>query len=254
MKISYAEKSDIGLKPLENQDAVFCSHEDDRGLFVIADGMGGHDGGAYASSTITGMLECWWNEKAEATIAVNDSENQIDSIRKVIHKANDSIRDSISDNSVCGSTVLTLWIDGKSYALFSCGDSRCYRVRRHFMNTEIECITSDDVWENNPDNITNMTEEEIHRHRNYGKLVRAVGTEKNFACTLRCDELSEDTLFILCSDGLYKYANTYKLNKIFGKAAIRGANLDSCADECIRLAYASGAPDNISVIFVKITV
>lgn len=253
MNISFSEVCDIGLKAAENQDAVLCAMREEAGLFAVADGMGGHDGGAFASKTVLESLGAWWKQYTDTTVLVDGYQSNIDGIGEAAGNANKIIRESVGRGTVCGSTLVALWLDGSQYAVISCGDSRCYRVTQKFLSTSIECLTKDDVWQNKPSNVAGLSSEQIRSHRNYGKLLRAVGTEQSFSYSVNGGDITRDTLFVLCSDGIYKYLDRSVFEKCL-KNAFYGDDLNKSANELKQQVYKNGAPDNLSVVLVKVDV
>lgn len=252
MTVRYAEICDIGLKASENQDAVFCASGDEKGLFVVADGMGGHKNGAFASGVLKEMFSTWWDQNRDSTVKLDGRSACPDRIRDVIKNANRRILSSSPEGSICGSTVVALWIEGDSYTVFSCGDSRCYMITKKLFGFDMRCLTSDDVWENNPNNVKGLTDAQVRQHKNHGKLLRAVGTENEFVCSVRGDVLPEKSLFLLCSDGVYKYAGEEELYREVKKAWGKETDLKTCVQAVKNLVYRNGAPDIMSVILVSV--
>lgn len=253
MTIGFSEICDIGLRASENQDAVLCAMREETGLFAVADGMGGHDGGAFASKTVLNKLGLWWKEFTDKTVLVDGYKSNVEGIGEAVRTANAVIRDSVGRDVVCGSTLVSLWLENGQYAVMSCGDSRCYRVRQKFLGISVECLTKDDVWQNKPSNVEGLSEEQIRGHKNYGKLLRAVGTEQSFSYSVNSGDVDRDTLFVLCSDGIYKYLDRCVFEK-FLKNVYNSDDLDKSVSELKQLVYKNGAPDNLSAIFVKVSV
>jgi len=252
MVIRHAEICDIGLRALENQDSVYCASGDGKGIFVVADGMGGHKNGAFASRTIRDGISQWWEQNSDSTVKIDGRSSCPEKIRDVLKAANRTIMNTTQTEGICGSTVVALWVEGNTYTVFSCGDSRCYMVRKKYLGLDLQCLTNDDVWENNLNNVKGLTEAQIRGHRNRGKLLRAVGTEEELVCFVRGDELPKKSLFLLCSDGVYKYVRENDLCREVKKAWGRDADLKACAQEIRKMVYESGAPDNLSVILVSV--
>lgn len=251
MKIEYASITDTGLKAKENQDSILCMAKEDSAIFAVADGMGGHANGAYASRTVIEAVSAWWKEYIEQTEGTENYFQNVEGIKRALACANDRIRESAGENVICGSTVVVLFIRDGVYTVFSCGDSKCYRLIKKLLSSDFSIMTTDDVWENDPEMTKELTQEEIRSHRKYGKLLRAVGTEKSFFCSVASDEIKGNSVYLLCSDGLYKYISEREIIKMMKKAS-SGAVLKECIEYLKQKVFNQGAPDNISVIMTRI--
>lgn len=252
MKIRYVTLSEIGLKRKENQDAVFCADNGPDGIFLVADGMGGHAEGARASAVIKGKLETWWmrytGRKERSSIF-----QVMEEIQDILADANREILENTEKGEICGSTAVVLWVQGSDWAVFSCGDSRCYQVFQGRLTAHVRRLTTDDVWENQQKNVRGLSQEEVREHVNFGRLTRAVGTEEGFSCTVQSGQLEKTGLFALCSDGIYKYCPERYFKRALQKAG-RTERLETCMEEVRNAVYQSGAPDNLSLILIYVPV
>lgn len=252
MELCYTILSEIGLGRKENEDAVFGANYGSTGIFLVADGMGGHADGARASATIKNHVKAWWTQYIKSRKKQDFFQN-IEEIKQILENSNQEILDYTKDGELSGSTVVLLWIQEDSWAVISCGDSRCYRVQNGFFMGQVCQLTTDDVWENQQQNIRGMKEEEIRKHNNFGCLIRAVGISPNFSCTVRSDQIKDKTLFALCSDGIYRYCPELYFKRQLQKAK-KAERLSICMDKIRSEVYQNGAPDNLSLIFVHITI
>lgn len=248
MKIRYTAFSEIGLKMRENQDGLFCAAREETGIFIVADGMGGHQDGAKASSAIVKKVSKWW----EQYLALSSSPGffgGVEELKAIFSQANQEIYSGTKKGEVCGSTLVALWLDHGAWAVFSCGDSRCYQVRGGWLKKEFCQLTSDDVWENQQQMVAGLSEDQIKENKNYGRLVRAVGVQPNFQCSVQSDQCREETLFLLCSDGIYKYCPEEYLKKQAFEA-IRNKDLDGAAEKIRKQVLENGAGDNLSLMMI----
>lgn len=250
MELCYTILSEVGLQRKENQDAVFGAKYGSTGIFLIADGMGGHIDGAKASATVRKNIKTWWLQYIKSK-RQRDFFQNLEEIKVVLEKSNEEILEYTKEGQICGSTAVILWIQEEAWAVFSCGDSRCYQVQEKILTERVYQITTDDVWENQQQNISGLSETEIQNHRNFGCLVRAVGTNPNFDCMVRSDQIKGRTVFVLCSDGIYRYCPERYLKRQMQKA-IRQECLNVCMDRIRSMVYQNGAPDNLSLIFVSV--
>lgn len=250
MKIRYTAFSETGLRMEENQDSLFCATNGPRGLFVVADGMGGHEDGARASRTIKEKASAWWN-KCQSLKNPSDFVHTVQELKEVFSDANREIYCNTDKNSICGSTLAALWIADGAWTVFSCGDSRCYQAQRRIFKHNFFQLTTDDVWENQAENIYGMTSQEIQSNKNYGALVRAVGVRPNFQCSIQSDNCKAQALFLLCSDGIYKYCPKQILrNSSF--LALRTGKLETAAKTIRTQVLNSGAGDNLSLALILV--
>lgn len=248
MKIQYTAFSETGSVRKENQDSLFCQTDGMAGLFVVADGMGGHEDGAYASRQIKEHASKWWNRYQQPGRRSDFLEN-VQELKEVFNAANRKIYGHAGEGGICGSTLAALWLEENAWALLSCGDSRCYQARGGIFNRKFFRMAADDVWENQPDNIRGMSRQEIESNKNYGCLVRAVGVQPELSCSIQCNQLRERTLFLLCSDGIHKYCPD-KLLKRLSFFSLRSSKLKPAAEDIRRQVFQNGAGDNLTLILV----
>ncbi len=251
MKLYYKAFSETGLGRQENEDVIFCAENGEAGIFLVADGMGGHTDGARASGIIRDRIKIWWTrfltcKKLPAFFQA------VEEIKSVLEDANQEILEGTKKGEICGSTVVLLWVQECAWAVFSCGDSRCYQVRKRIMAEQVCQLTTDDVWENQQQNVHGMSETEILHHAYFGCLVHAVGTKGNFSCAVQTDQLKGKLVFALCSDGIYRYCPEKHLKKQL-KRAMRIENLNDCTEKIKAQVYQNKAPDNLSLIMVLVS-
>ena len=198
MRLEFAGKCDIGQKREINQDS-FCAYQrEDAGLFVVADGMGGYTDGEKASQKVVAELSNWWNSFSPVLFDY-EFKRMILSIEQAIEYANKCIYMELNRSNICGTTVTVLFIYRNLYGIIYAGDSRCYFSHRR----QWRQLTVDEVWENQS-SISNR-ERMMKDHPNRGKLVNAVGIKDSVQCRILTDNISDNTFFLLCTDGLYKY-------------------------------------------------
>ena len=198
MRIDYVGKCDKGSVRECNQDAIAMFANEESGLFVVADGMGGHASGELASQEIVTVISNWW-ERFTPQRYDNNFQKMIKSLGQALEYANDQIFEKYNQMQICGSTVVILFIHEQSYGIIYAGDSRCYAYNKW----KIRQLTIDEVWENQIG--LNEEDRKNKNHPNYGKLLNAIGTKKNVQYKTITNELYHGIIFLLCSDGLYKF-------------------------------------------------
>lgn len=248
MKLLYQSITDKGLVRDINQDAIFTyeNEEEDFALFCVADGMGGHERGEKASSYIVEEVEKWclnfYSAKYEYELryVIDDFDRHLSSINEMIHL-------SYNKTGICGSTLILLLLYRGQFAVFSVGDSHIYLKRKITFNQ----LSKDDVWENNAANIEGLSEEEIVKHPDYGKLTKAVGVFPVLIPSIYTDKLYRNDVFLLCSDGVYKYCKEKYLRRVLTEYLI-GVSPDHIIRNIVLKINENKTKDNYSCIVLKI--
>ena len=243
MHFEYAGKSHIGKVRKIKQDAFGVFQKEDAGLFVIADGMGGYDDGEKASQTVVAELSNWWNSFSPILFGY-EFQRMMSSIDLVIEYANEIIYTQYNQNGICGTTIVVLFIYRNYYGILYAGDSRCYMLQ----GRKWKILTVDDVWENQ----SSISKKEcmMLNHPNRGKLVKAIGVHKNVSCRMITNVLDKDSVFVLCSDGLYKFCQDKDIRNCARKCKDK-KKMEHEISSLINIAYDNEAKDNITIITVK---
>lgn len=245
-EILYTVRTDRGLCRNVNQDAVATFVKGQTGLFVLADGMGGHSRGELASHVVTAEFESFWQNLAQSD-SLPDFRTLSDQVQNVILCASRKIYEKYNQGQICGATVAALLISDGCYAFFSAGDSRIYS----YAGRHIRRLTVDDVWDNLPSVTDLHTREEIAVSNNSGRLTQAVGVKAQVCVHVGTDQVGRKQRFLVCSDGLYKYCDEGKLRKSLHHISSEKA-LQKAADQLIHEVFNNGAGDNVSFILVSV--
>ncbi|WP_339490374.1 PP2C family protein-serine/threonine phosphatase [Pseudomonas sp. EL_65y_Pfl2_R95] len=188
-------RTETGKVRARNEDAFLAMPE--RGLWVVADGMGGHQNGALASRLIVEQLaelphEC-------------ELEERLKHVRKCLHDLNRRLGQELTvtvarPDTVIGSTVVALIIDGERAACVWAGDSRCYLWR----GSRLYQLTRDHSLAQQLIDEKKLTAEQAKFHPGSHALTRAIGAYEDLQLeTIELDVFPNDA-FLLCSDGLYQ--------------------------------------------------
>lgn len=230
-----AYMTDVGKKRTNNQDAVYVSSEQQ--LFIVADGMGGHQAGEVASqSTIDAISEYIENG---AAIPVNQLiEESVDSANKTVYLK------SLEDESYrgMGTTCSMVIIRDDQIHTGHVGDSRIY-----FIDDEIKQITTDHTLVEDLVAVGEITREEARNHPKRHVITRAVGTDPSVKLDYSKFELTETKKILICSDGLSEMVNDIELYEM-----INTHNIDEAVKMLIQLANDRGGSDNISIILIEL--
>jgi protein phosphatase len=232
-----ASVTNAGKKRKENQDA--CLDLPEIGLWVVADGMGGHEAGEVASATII--------EHCQQTNEPGDLNSFISEVQNRLLQVNRSIRQMASqqyNNATIGSTVVVLLAYGKQCAYLWVGDSRIYRLR----NAKLEQMTRDHSMVEQYIEQGIMTVEEASHSNISNVLTRAVGGEDEMQIDLKVDDIQADDIFLLCSDGLYREVSEADMTQLMN----RGDDCASMTKNLLESALNNGARDNVTVSVVQI--
>ena len=235
MRFECASRTHVGLKRKINEDAILASSE--CGLWVVADGMGGHDAGEVASNMVTDALRCL-PQAADLDAAAAAA---IDALREVNRALIDLARAGGRRQTI-GTTVVGLLIAGGRYRCFWLGDSRAYRLR----DGRIERLSRDHSVVQDLVDAGMLKPEEADAHENANLITRAVGVAETIDVDVVGGAVEPGDLFVLASDGLTRVVPDAEL-----AAGLTGAPLEQTADKLIDTVLARGAPDNVSLILVR---
>ena len=244
MKIDYAGICDIGCSRKVNQDAIAMFSIEEIGVFVVADGMGGHTNGEIASQCIVHEITQWWEHFSEKQYEF-DFQKMLQSIIQVLENANKIIYQDYNKNEICGSTAVILFIYKEKYGVVYAGDSRCYIYSKR----KLKQLTVDEVWENSVG--LSVNERNNLKHPNRGKLVNAIGIKENLQCKVLTDRMISQSVFLLCSDGFYKLCSE-KYIKACLKKSKDSKRINIIEHEMLGKVYKNGSTDNISMIIVSL--
>lgn len=216
----------------DNEDSILARPEG--GLWVVADGMGGHSNGEWASAAITKAL-------GDASLPA-DFEAAGAVVAQAIHSANQLIWvEAGALGSAMGSTAVALLLRDNRFAVFWVGDSRCYLLR----GGALYQLTTDHSQVQDMVATGRLTPEEAEGHPMAHVLSRAVGVEPELELDAVSDEAMVDDIFLICSDGLTRTVPDVELTSL-----LSGDGPASTAERLVRLCLERGAPDNVSVVVV----
>lgn len=220
-----------------NQDA--CLDLPEIGLWVVADGMGGHEAGEVAS----GMIVDYFRQMDEP----QNLNHFITNVQNNLIHVNRTLREMAVQqysNQTIGSTVVALLAFGNQCAYVWVGDSRIYRLR----NNRFEQMTRDHSMVEEYIDQGNMTQEQIMNSNVANALTRAVGAEDDLNIDIRMDQIQAGDTFLLCSDGLYREVSIEEIAQYMARP-------DDCftmTNNLLGQALNRGARDNVTVSLVQI--
>ncbi len=233
--------TDIGERRRINQDYVFCS-ESAVGklpnLFIVADGMGGHNAGDYASRFCV--------EFFKKQIEESDAEAPVTLIETALQCTNDALRDEAKEKSELegmGTTFVVATIYDKEMYVANVGDSRLYVIGK-----EIRQITEDHSLVEVMVKTGELNRSEARHHPNKNIITRALGANTFVVPDYFEVELEEGDTVLICSDGLTNMLEDETIERI-----IREHNdPETAAATLVRYANQNGGKDNIAIIIIKL--
>ena len=245
MNLDYCHFSDVGRTRKNNEDA--CAVAPELGLFLVADGMGGHAAGDVASRIAAKTLSA---QIADFFLAQGDSAPAPDEIRKALRlafrKGNDEILGATErDAGKTGmGTTLTaaLFIDGR-YHIGHVGDSRAYLIR----DDAITQITRDHSYVEEMVRRGLLKHEAARTHPNRNIITRSLGTREELEMDYFLGEVRADDRFLLCSDGL----NSELDDESILRTVLEGReDLAAVCRTLVARANEAGGRDNTTVVMV----
>jgi serine/threonine protein phosphatase PrpC len=244
MKWICAGKSDVGKVRQGNEDSLFADQE--RGVFIVADGMGGHVAGEVASQIVAETVGPGVSRAVESGIKGGDLERRS---LELIEEANRAIierADNEPEKRGMGTTLTLLVLDAENgYVFNQVGDSRGYLLR----DGALSQITCDHTVVQQQVDRGALTPEQAREHPLSHILTRALGTDINVQADTYEGSIQPGDLFLLCSDGLSGMLTDEALWEILSRPV---GDLQEVADALIYAANAAGGMDNITAVLVRV--
>jgi serine/threonine-protein phosphatase Stp1 len=234
--IECVSQTHVGLRRKVNEDSMLV--RTDRGLWVVADGMGGHDAGDVASAMVTDALRrlpivYGLDQLVESAIAALQGVNHE---LIVLAASND-------DQRTIGSTVVAVAIADGQYRCFWAGDSRAYRIREG----QIAQLTRDHSLVQDLVDAGMLTPQEAENHPNASVITRAVGVVEELKIDTVSGDVRPGDLFLLASDGLTRVVEDSEL-----VAELTSNSPAEAAETLIKTVLSRGAPDNVTIVIAKL--
>jgi protein phosphatase len=247
--IESAGITDVGKKRKGNEDALFL--DDALGLYVVADGMGGHLAGEIASQLVVKTISQHImqsknnGDAGKNTIADNRLSHAANQLLSGIQLSNKVVHEASLDNDACrgmGSTVSAVYFTNGTFIVANVGDSPIYLIRDgkiklisvlHTVLAEQAAI--------DPANVEKLGMEFRH------VLTRAMGTESSVKAYIYEIQCFKDDILVISSDGLSDKASPEEILKL-----VNQNELDTACRKLVKLANDRGGDDNVTTILLKI--
>ena len=241
-KISVASVSDRGLNPKRplNEDSFLADPA--RGIFVVADGVGGAEAGEVASAKAIDVLDKAFHEKLAA------GEDAEDLMELAIQRANNSIHQMAVENpklSSMATTVVALHLDGHTATIGHVGDSRLYRLSpdgKLARETDDHSIVEEEV------RAGRMTPEQAANHPSKNVISRALGAESAVEADMKTTEVDDGSTFLLCTDGITRHIPDNELREFL----MSGNSAEAICAGMKQRCFERGAEDNLTAVIVQV--
>jgi serine/threonine protein phosphatase PrpC len=250
MKLKSFGQTDVGKRRDHNEDSIFI--DENVGLYIVADGMGGHAAGEVASATAVDVLKEEFKENAELINSFKSDgsykvrEQVLKMIEATVQKACSTVYSMGQEDKKrrgMGTTLSAMLISDSGAFIAHVGDSRIYLIREE----QVHQLSIDHTLVNEQLKRGAITKEDARKARYKNVITRALGIQESVRVdTLHLDILPGDK-FLLCSDGLHGYLKAGEVEKII--------NAGPAADVCQKftdLANERGGKDNISTVFIDV--
>jgi serine/threonine protein phosphatase PrpC len=241
-KITAASVSDRGLNPKRplNEDSFLADAA--RGIFVVADGVGGAEAGEVASAAAIDVLNQAFHQKLAA------GEDAEDLMELAIQRANNSIHQMAVENprlSSMATTVVALHLDGHTATFGHVGDSRLYRLTpdgKLARETADHSVVEEEV------RAGRMTPEQAANHPSKNVISRALGAEALVEVDMKTTEVEEGSTFLLCTDGITRHLPDNELREVL----MSGRSAEAICAEMKQRCFQRGAEDNLTAVIVQV--
>ncbi len=231
--------TDIGKKRTMNQDYVYSSEKpvgNLPNLFIVADGMGGHNGGGFASSYAVEVLVKSIGKSRETVV------NRI--ISDAISEANRAVRKKAADDAELagmGTTMVVATVIDGCLHVANIGDSRLYII-----SDEIRQITTDHSYVEEMVRMGGLDRESARTHPKKNIITRAIGACDDVVADFFTVKMNEGEMVLMCSDGLTNMLDDEEIRMILSGQR----DIVEKAEELIKAANNNGGKDNIAVILI----
>jgi len=251
MKLQSEQRTDVGGRD-NNEDAVWS--DDEQGLFIVADGMGGHNAGEVASAMaidvvkeiLLGQLD---PEETRLSQPLDEDEGIRERLRYAMNQASIRIRreaDLDLNKKGMGTTLTVLYFDEDTAHISHVGDSRLYLFREG----QLTQLTLDHTVVQDEIDAGRLTPELARFVPHKSLLTQSIGAGAGSVLSPQLDTrfIEENDVFMLCSDGLTDVLDNNQLQSIF-----ENTPTDDLVDELIQVALDEKTKDNISVIVIRVS-
>ena len=251
--LSFGQASDVGMVRANNQDSAFSFYttfrsvddQPDFGLFVVADGMGGHHDGEKASAITARTFAAQVLETGYMPLLRGDPrQNDVpisEALSEAVQVANAKVISAVPDG---GTTVTAVTIIDDLAYIVHVGDSRIYLISKD----GVEQVTRDHSLVQRLIELDQLTPEEAAEHPQRNVLYRALGQSESLEVDTITRRLPPNARLLLCSDGLWNLVPEHEI----GSIALAHSDPQDACDQLVALANARGGADNVTTILLHV--
>ena len=242
MQLAAAARTDIGMIRAGNEDNFFADANEYRGLFIVADGMGGHAAGEVASEMAVQIIS-----QRLANLRDLADPRSAEQVREALKAANAAIFERTVtevDKQGMGTTASVLLLAGSRYLIGQVGDSRIYLLR----DGALKQITKDHSYVQEQVDAGFLTPEQARYHPYSNVITRCVGAGQEVEPDSYTGEARAGDLYLVASDGLTGMVDDRRLQQLLLSRASPGRLVDALISE----ANGRGGLDNITAIVVQV--
>lgn len=233
--------TDIGRKRKMNQDYVFATDSPIGGLdnlYIVADGMGGHNAGEYASAFSVEELKDLVVELGQAEIEII--------LHRALQEVNRRLRTVAASDSRyygMGTTIVIATVRGGILYVANVGDSRLYLKKNRLRQITVDHSLVEEMVL-----AGTLDQKKARTHPDKNVITRAIGAEDTLEIDFFREKVSEGNIVLMCSDGLTNMVEDSEIEEILGSSR----SLEDAGGQLLEKANENGGSDNISVLLVKI--
>lgn len=242
MKLIHSARTDVGMIRSGNEDNFNVDRNDERGIFIVADGMGGHAAGEVASEMAVQIVL-----RELAPITTLDGEAVAKLVADTLRKANRAIHDRTItevDKQGMGTTASVLLLSDARYMIGQVGDSRVYLMR----DGALTQLTKDHSYVQEQVDAGFLTPEQARYHPYSNVITRCVGASPDVEPDIYRGEMRTGDLYLVASDGLTGMVDDRRLGQLLGSRAEPERKVQALISE----ANGRGGLDNITAIIVQV--
>lgn len=263
MKVRFESRSDIGRRRTSNEDSLLASSE--QGLFIVADGMGGHAAGEVASRMAVDTVAAFVSARAggpdaaapgaEGVLPGDDAETwpfgydhdqppQANLLRNALLHANRVLIEATRERRQyrgMATTIVAVLLDGDVAHIAHAGDSRAYLLRAG----RLQRLTRDHSWVSERVQSGELTEPEARVHPLRNMVTRALGGKNDLEVDVQAPRLQPGDVLLLCSDGLTSMVPEDEI------ARLLAGEPEAAVSRLVDAANERGGDDNVSVLVLR---
>ena len=243
MELSVGLGTDVGRMRATNEDSLFADATADRGLFIVADGMGGHAAGEIASAMAVEIIS-----KELPVAQPIESDHAADAVAQALRHANEAIYQRTVEEvekQGMGTTASVLFLAGRRYVIGHIGDSRIYLLR----DGAFSQLTTDHSYVQEQVEAGLLTPEQARVHPYSNVITRCVGATADVEVDIDEGDVLEGDTYLLASDGLTAMLDDKRIEQILHNPL----SPSRLVAKLIAEANARGGVDNITAILVHVT-